>query len=129
MCLDQEKKWLQAIEEYFEGEGSDFYYLLDAMVKNSKIDFCDLLSNAAMGHGCTVYEGLMYSLDQDWDIPEEFSGVSFFVGDVESSVLSVEKYLSLINFAALKYLDLFPDRQDRVINSLSHVENRYGGRK
>lgn len=78
-----------------------------------------------MGEGTTVREGLSYSLDQDWTHPEDFDAVTFFVGDMESSSLSVPDFLVLMQTAAEVYLTHVPADSEPVLRYLKRLEARY----
>ena len=70
-------------------------------------------------------EGFFYALDQDWDDPESFNKVSFFLGEVETSSIPVPDYVSLMKIAADVYSAFFPDDGDGVLRSAERLEERY----
>lgn len=74
-------------------------------------------------------EGYFYCIDQDWDDPEAFSDVSFFLGEVGTSSISVQDYVSLMKVAAEVYSAVFPADRDSIINSARRLEERYSKRK
>ncbi len=122
--------WLALIKEPFceMGQGGqDFFYLLEQMIGENKMTFPHLLSNATHGNGCTVHEGLSYSLDQDWDDPRAFDEVVFFIGDMESASLSVMEYLNLIDIACEKYTDIFAEDREHVLDMRKRISVRYSG--
>ncbi|MDN3236283.1 hypothetical protein [Pseudomonas sp. WAC2] len=77
------------------------------------------------GFGFNVRGGLFYLLDQDWDDPSEFNEVSFFIGDVDSSSISVPEFVSAMEVAVLTYVKEFNDEKDTVLNCLSKLKLRY----
>lgn len=126
--IDLEKRWLSSIENAFLRKGiagEDFFYLLQTMVVEGNITFLDLLCNASQGYGCVIHEGLSYSLDQDWDNPNLFNGVSIFVGEIESSVLPVDDYLNLMRIAADEYVVINFDAGEIVLKYINEIVARY----
>ncbi|WYX52477.1 hypothetical protein WJ977_09755 [Achromobacter xylosoxidans] len=73
-------------------------------------------------------EGFSYSLDQNWDDPESFNEVSFFLGEMETSSISVSDYVSLMKIAADIYSAFFPDEGNGVLRSAERLEERYSRR-
>jgi len=131
MTIFNDIDWLQFAKDEFGAKnigGGDFYYLLQTMLSEKRMSFPQLLSGAARGMGCTVHEGLSYSLDQDWDDPSSFNEVVFFVGDVESSTLNVADYLELIEIASNAYLSFFPDDAEEVRRNFEKIVSRYRGK-
>ncbi|CAB3912415.1 hypothetical protein LMG26788_04866 [Achromobacter pulmonis] len=90
-----------------------------------KIDFPAFIYDASRGFGFTVSEGFSYSLDQNWDDPENFNEVSFFVGEMETSSIPVPDYVSLMKNAADIYSAFFPDEGDSVLRSAERLKERY----
>jgi len=128
MTINRELLWLGTIESLLcshSSGGADFYYLVATMVKEGRFSFPQLLSLATQGHGLTIHEGLSYALDQDWDNPASFDHIAIFVGDIESSALSIKDYLHLLHWAATTYAEIFPEHQSGVLEKLSAVLDRY----
>lgn len=63
-----------------------------------------------------------YSLDQDWDVPEDFNEVSFFLDEVQTSSIPVPYYVSLMKVAADVYSVFFPDDRGSVLRSAERLE-------
>ena len=105
--------------------GRDMFYLLRTLLTEGKMRFPQFISDAAKGHGCTVHEGLSYSLDRDWDSPENFDEVKFFVGDLESSALKIDDFIFLLQTACTAYLAKNPGDHDFVTGNMMHLIKRY----
>ncbi|CAM3269498.1 hypothetical protein PSFL6913_25860 [Pseudomonas fluorescens] len=90
-----------------------------------RTNFPAFIYDASRGVGFSVSEGFFYSLDQDWDDPEDFSEVSFFLGEVETSSIPVPDYVSLMKIAADVYSTFFPDDGGSVLRSVERLEERY----
>ncbi|OIN52311.1 hypothetical protein BLL37_04635 [Pseudomonas azotoformans] len=120
--------WLESLKESFVSTGLDYedlYELIEASMARGRINFPALIYNASRGFGFSVSEGFFYSLDQDWDIPEDFNEVSFFLGEVETSSIPVPDYVSLMKVAADVYSAFFPDDRGSVLRSAERLEERY----
>ncbi|WP_434572534.1 hypothetical protein [Pseudomonas sp. Z3-8] len=120
--------WLESLKESFAATGLDYddlYELIKASMAMEKINFPTFVYDASRGVGFSVSEGFFYSLDQDWDDPEDFSEVSFFLGEVETSSIPVADYVSLMRVATDVYSAFFPDDADGVLRSAERLEKRY----
>jgi hypothetical protein len=120
--------WLEKVESELNCWGvfyGDFFYLLSSAIVERKTSFTGFLSDASRGVGFNVREGLFYLLDQDWDEPSKFNEVSFFIGDVESSSISVSEFVRALEVAALTYVKEFNDEKDMVLNCLLKLKLRY----
>ncbi len=124
--------WLEKLKRSFASTGLDYedlYELIEASVRRGKTNFSAFIYDASKGYGFSVGEGYFYCLDQDWDDPEAFSEVSFFLGEVETSSISVQDYVYLMKVAAEVYSAVFPEDRDSVISSARRLEERYSERK
>ncbi|WP_327438437.1 hypothetical protein [Pseudomonas donghuensis] len=120
--------WLERLKEAFASTSLDYeelYELIEAAIARKKIDFPAFIYEASKGIGFSVGEGHFYSLDQDWDDPEAFDEVSFFLGGMEVLSISVHDYVSLMKIAADVYSSSFPEEKDRVLVSAKRLEGRY----
>lgn len=120
--------WLESLKESFALTGLDYedlYELIAASMARGRTNFPAFISDASRGIGFSVSEGFFYSLDQDWDDPESFSEVSFFLGEVETSSIPVPDYVSLMKVAADVYSNFFPDDGGSVLRSVERLEERY----
>ena len=80
--------WLKRLKESFASTGLDYedlYELIEASMARGRTNFPAFIYDASQGFGFSVSEGFFYALDQDWDDPESFNEVSFFLGEVETS--------------------------------------------
>ncbi|OLU22205.1 hypothetical protein BVH03_25330 [Pseudomonas sp. PA15(2017)] len=120
--------WLEKLKESFASTGLDYgdlYELIEASIARRRTNFPAFIHEASRGNGFSVSEGYFYSLDQDWDDPEEFSEVSFFLGEVETSSISVLDYVFLMKVAADVYSAFFPEERDSILSSARRLEERY----
>ncbi|MGS7253754.1 hypothetical protein ACQ7NP_21810 [Pseudomonas anuradhapurensis] len=120
--------WLEKLKKSFASTGLDYedlYELIEASIERGRTNFPAFIYEASKGFGFSVGEGYFYSLDQDWDDPEEFNEVSFFLGEVETSSVSVFDYVFLMKIAADVYSAFFPEERDSVLNSAKRLEGRY----
>ncbi|MFR0688901.1 hypothetical protein ACLUTX_05875 [Enterobacterales bacterium AE_CKDN230030158-1A_HGKHYDSX7] len=120
--------WLEKLKESFSSTGLDYeelYGLIEASIARGRTNFPAFIYEASKGFGGSVGEGYFYSLDQDWDNPEEFDEVSFFLGEMEVSSISVADYVSLMKISADVYSAFFPEDKSSVLNSARRLEERY----
>lgn len=120
--------WLDLIEREFELKGlggEDFFYVIQTIVNEKKMTFRDIVKNAATGCGCVVHEGLFYSLDQDWEDPSLFDEVVFFVGNYESSTLSIKDYFYLLLIAIKAYISSSPEEKEEILENYNIAIERY----
>lgn len=120
--------WLEKLKESFASTGLDYeelYGIIEASIARGRTNFPAFIYEASKGFGFSVGEGYFYSLDQDWDNPEEFNEVSFFLGDMEVSSISVADYVSLMKISADVYSAFFPEDEGTVLTSVRRLEERY----
>lgn len=120
--------WLERLKDSFDKTGLDYedlYGLIEAAMLRGRGNFPAFIYDASQGVGFSVGEGFFYSLDQDWDDPENFSEVSFFLGEQETSSIPVADYVSLMKVAADVYSAFFPDDRGSVLRSAERLEERY----
>ncbi|MCP8463124.1 hypothetical protein NK553_04105 [Pseudomonas sp. ZM23] len=121
-------EWLGKLKERFSATGleyEDLYELINASIVRNRISFPAFIYEASKGFGFSVGEGYFYALDQDWDDPDAFDEVSFFLGEVETSSISVFDYIALMKIAADVYSSNFPEEKDSVEISAKRLEDRY----
>ncbi|MFY3152468.1 hypothetical protein ACOTF6_29645 [Achromobacter xylosoxidans] len=120
--------WLERLKESFASTGlnyEDLYELIKASIARGRTSFPALIYDASRGVGFSVSEGFFYSLDQDWDDPKDFNEVSFFLGEMETSSISVSDYVVLMKIAASVYSAFFPGEASGVLKSAKKLEERY----
>jgi len=118
--------WLEKISEHLNSHGGeDLLFILTEISSRQKMSYLDVLELASEGHGVSSSEGTGYGLDQDWDYPEDFDHVAFFIGEYESSVLSIQSYVQLVDLITKAYLDYYPDDKDRALKYLDKLHERY----
>lgn len=120
--------WLKELKKRFLISGleyRDLYDLLIEAIVRNRTTFPAFIYDASRGEGVSVGEGYYYALDQEWDDPEEFDEVSFFLGEMESSSIGVADYVALMEIAADVYVNNFPEERDRVQRSVNRLKERY----
>jgi hypothetical protein len=77
----------------------------------------------------TSSENNGFGLGQDWGFPENFDHVAFFIGDYESSRISIKEFIDSMSFIADKYVLQHPKDKEKVEKYLSKLylcyKNRY----
>ena len=124
--MNHNLKWLNKIEKEIEEQsGDDLYYLIETMYKEQKMNFLQFIYDASRGFGCIIHEGLEYVLDQDLDESKEFDGVSFLVGDYESSTISPQKFVDLMQIISNSYIEAHPNEKDSIEFYMNKLRERY----
>ncbi|MBD2816456.1 hypothetical protein ID850_17310 [Xenorhabdus sp. Flor] len=124
--MSDKTKWLDETKEYLtNNDGEDLYYLIFTMLSEEKMSFIKFLLDASKGIGCVVHEGLEYVLDQDLDYPEEFDLVTFYVGEFESSEITPNQFVMLMQYISDAYINAFPDSKETVGRHMKALAERY----
>lgn len=112
--------WLTPLELQFNLKGyggQDFFYVIQTVIDEKRHTFKSIVEDAAVGCGCVVHEGLGYSLDQDWDNPSLFDEVVFYIGNYETTALSVKDYFSLLLIAINAYVASYPEDKEELLKN------------
>ncbi|MCO6538102.1 MAG: hypothetical protein J6567_09105 [Gilliamella sp.] len=119
-------QWLKNIEKaMIENDGADLYCLIKLMYKEHKMNFLQFIYDASRGIGAVISEGVEYILDQDLDDPKEFDEVSFLVGDYESSTLSPQHFVELMQIISNSYIEAHPKEKDSIEFYMNKLRERY----
>lgn len=113
----------------FGAEGEDLLYLLTRLEKEQSMSLIYMLGQASKGLGVNIHEGLGYVLENNYEDPNDFEGVTFLFGDHESEVMKMDVFLCLLNDACASYIDLNPKEADTVIRLLGLIRERYSSYK
>ncbi|WP_140920959.1 hypothetical protein [Limnobaculum xujianqingii] len=119
-------EWLENEEEYFlKNDGADLYELILTMLKKQRMSFSSFLYDASRGIGNTIREGLGCSLDQDLDNPDEFDGVIFWFGDYESSTITPQHFVRLMQAMSDSYINYHPNDKVKIEGYMNKLKERY----
>ncbi len=110
---------------FYQNDGRDLYDIVYLVLSLNKMSYIAFLKRASEGYGCSPSEGCGYSLDQNWDVPEDFNEVSFMFGDYESSAISPQKFVDLISFLSRSYIKEYQDDEGLVIIYITKLQERY----
>ncbi|QMT33088.1 hypothetical protein LNQ82_00710 [Conchiformibius steedae DSM 2580] len=123
--------WLsKRLEDFFEKNGAgDLYYIISAAINSNderyKKNYIEILSLASEGYGIFSSEGTSYSLNNDWDYPDQFNEVYCFIGYVETSSLSFDKYIEFISYMSDVYMDHHKNDVDQILYLISKIRERF----
>lgn len=124
--MSDELNWLKKLEKKIDEEGGDdLYYILDTMYKEHKMNFLQFIYDASRGIGCDVHEGLGYALDEDYEDPRDFKNVDFYVGEMDSSELSPQKFVELMQIISDSYIEAHPKEKDSIEFYMNKLRERY----
>ncbi|MBC9227818.1 hypothetical protein HI850_000560 [bacterium SPL81] len=120
-------EWLKNLENYFfSNRYHDLYYILLEAISNKKMTYLYILKMISTGHGINSSEGTGFCLDQDFDFPEDFCEVEFFIGEMESSTMNIKTFVDIFSNISEDYLLHYPDDKEKVFNYLALIKQRYG---
>lgn len=125
MMIDKLNWLINVKKELYDNNGRDLYDIIFETLEKNKMTYPTFLNMASEGHGFSPSEGNGYALDQDWDIPEEFDEVSFMFGDYESSTLSPQKFVELMQVITDSYITEYPENKDTIERSMTKLKERY----
>jgi len=118
--------WLLMQKEYlYHHNGGDLYEIIYETLSRNRMSYLAFLKMASEGKGVSPSEGNGNSLDQDWDIPEEFDKVIFFFGEFESSSMSPSKFASLMQYITDIYTNAYPEDKKTSMHSIEQLKARY----
>ncbi|MDW6092447.1 hypothetical protein SBX64_07805 [Vibrio rhizosphaerae] len=128
--MNKEKiSWLVATKDYlYQRDGRDLYDILYATLSEDKMDYKSFLKMASEGYGYSPAEGFSYALDQDWDIPEEFDEVTFFLGEYETISISPNHFVQLMHYITDFYIKDYPNDRMLVEQYMAQLRRRYVSR-
>lgn len=72
-----------------------------------------------------MHEGLGYALDQDYDSPDDFKNVDFYVGEMDSSELTPQHFVELMQVISDSYIDAHPKDKASIEHYMSKLRERY----
>ena len=118
--------WIDKISSKLivQNNAEDLIFIIREAILNKRFSYIDIMKSITKGHGISSSEGCGYSLENDWDFRDEFDGVYFFIGDVESSKMNLIDFIFMINKITESYLEHFPnDKEVRMV--LDTINKRY----
>ncbi|OCG38332.1 hypothetical protein A9G29_11015 [Gilliamella sp. Fer2-1] len=118
--------WLNKIAKEIEEQGGgDLYYLIETMYKEHKMNLLQFIYDASRGIGCDVHEGLGYALDEDYEDPQDFKSVDFYVGEMDRSELSPQKFVELMQIISNSYIEAHSKDKDSIEFYMNKLRERY----
>ncbi|MDF7670062.1 hypothetical protein PT276_02385 [Orbaceae bacterium ESL0721] len=118
--------WLLDTKDYlYQNDGRDLYDIIYTTLSKNKMDYKTFLKMASEGHGFSPSEGFSYALDQDWDIPEEFNEVTFFLGEYETLSISPNHFVKLMDYITYAYIKSYPNDKILAEKYMEQLRRRY----
>ncbi|WP_153711828.1 hypothetical protein [Eikenella corrodens] len=114
-----------------ENNGQDLLYIILRYMENNghaSNKFIQMLNLSSNGYGIFISEYMGFSLDMDWDYPDQFDKVFFFMGDMngnESSSIPFDTYIELIKALSISYIMENPTKKEEINFYLNKIINRY----
>ncbi|WP_272574449.1 hypothetical protein [Providencia sp. PROV259] len=118
--------WLEKTKNYLiSHEGGDLYYLVESLIKMEKITYRQFLYDASHGISNGEGEGFDFALDGDYDDPNDFNSVEFYVGGLESTEMTVSIFIELMQYISDNYVIDNPTDKISVEKSMLRIKQRY----
>ncbi|EPL9570652.1 hypothetical protein MMK73_002738 [Providencia rettgeri] len=118
--------WLKKTKNYLMShEGGDLYYLVESLIKREKMTYRQFLYDASHGISNGESEGFDFVLDGDYDDPNDFDSVEFYVGGLESTEMTVSIFIELMQYLSESYLIDNPKDKISVEKSILRIKQRY----
>ena len=114
-----------------ENNGQDLLYIILRYMENNdhaSNKFIQMLGLSSNGYGIFISEYMGFSLDMDWDYPEQFDKVFCFMGDMngnESSSITFDTYIKLIKALSISYIMENTTKKEDINFYLNKIINRY----
>lgn len=118
--------WLEKTKSDLIHHGaSDLYYLVESLIKKEKMTYRQFVYDASYGISNGEDEGFNFALDSDYDDPNDFASVEFYVGGMESTEISVPTFIELIQYLSDNYILDNPTDKISVEKSMLRIRQRY----
>jgi len=114
-----------------ENNGQDLLYIILRYMENNghaSNKFIQMLDLSSNGYGIFISEYMGFSLDMDWDYPDQFDKVFCFMGDMngnESSSITFDTYIKLIKALSISYIIENTTKKEDINFYLNKIINRY----
>lgn len=123
---DEQLSWLIQNQDYlYQNEGRDLYDIIYSTLSNDKMSYISFVKMASEGSVFFPSEGTGYSLDEDWDDPSEFVEVIFFLGEYESSTITPQHFIKLMQVISDSYVEAYPEDKETVEHYMLRLRERY----
>ncbi len=119
MYLYNSKKFLS------EHNGTDFYFVLSEILNHNLMKYTDILFACSIGESLSDMRGNHIILDSDWDEPEDFGFIQCYVCEKVGDKMTINEFLSAINYISQKYITEYPNEFDIVQKYVDKIESRY----
>ena len=97
--------WLERVKSSFEEHNTgDFYCVIEEVLSQEKLSFPNILLEHSNGFGIGTHEYTIYSLDKDWDNPEDFDKFEINVGSMSGSTssLTLKQFYQLLEAPSVR---------------------------
>lgn len=110
----EDTSWLESIKAVLYKDGEwDIYDVIYETLSRSRMSYLAFLKMASEGEGYSPSEGNGYVSDQDWDDPDEFSGVMFYFGEHETITMPPDRFVTIMRFITEAYVKANPVDEEK----------------
>ncbi|ENV63673.1 hypothetical protein F4U02_09910 [Acinetobacter haemolyticus] len=118
--------WLENVQNYYFVNGyHDLYHILKETISTNKMNYLNILFHISNGYGITSSEGCGFGLEQDYDHPEEFINIQFFMGDMQSSTMELCNFFETLVKTSECYLDTYPTDKKKIHEYIDKIRQKY----
>lgn len=103
----------------------DFELILSEMYKKNLMSFISFIHQISEGYGLVTSEETGFALENDYDFPDEFCSIDFFVGGYESSSISIPVFIRTLESLCEIYISFHPEDKFILSNYLNKIRLKY----
>jgi hypothetical protein len=123
---NKQLNWLIKIKNHFYDKGvRDLYDIIYLTLSNNQMKYLSFLKMISEGDGFFPNEGTGFTLDNGWDDPSDFKEVIFYLGEYESSTLSPQHFVELMQIISNSYIETHPKDKDSIEFYMNKLRERY----
>ncbi|STY88597.1 hypothetical protein [Moraxella bovis] len=114
------------LREFLKANGFfDFELILSEMYKKNLMSFVSFVHQISEGYGLITSEETGFGLENDYDFPDEFSSIDFFIGGCESSSMSFLEFIGALEGLCDIYIFFHPEDNDIIKKHLNAIRLKY----
>lgn len=118
--------YLSDFETYLSQEnGYDLFFIISEMKQKNIMSFPNFLKQISCGFGLVTSEETGFGLENDYDNPNDFEEIIFFIGGHESSVVTKNKFCELLKVLSQIYLTYYPNESIIINKYILDIYQKY----
>lgn len=118
--------YLSDFETYLSQENCyDLFFIISEMKQKNIMSFPNFLKEISCGFGIVTSEETGFGLENDYDNPNDFEEIIFFIGGYESSVVKTNKFCDLLKVLSQMYLAYYPNESIMINKYILDIYQKY----